>query len=232
MAFYAAVELLVHQLITMRGKDVLGLGPALLGSNNGYRRRALEAVGGFRPGAFLEDSDLTLTLYRAGWRVRYAPAAAATLEVPFTLRGFVRQHLRWGRGFNDVARAHLPALLRDRHLPAKLRWELAAFALGYLDRVVLLGLLVSLALGPLVQAPAAQSLAVAGLALGLGLPWLQIAAALWFDRAPRVMWRLLPWVPVLFVVDTGVAAAALVLTVLNRPRVWTRTERSTPPPER
>ncbi|MBI5347776.1 MAG: glycosyltransferase family 2 protein [Chloroflexi bacterium] len=34
-AYYSTIESLVHQLITIRGKDILHLGPALLGSNNG-----------------------------------------------------------------------------------------------------------------------------------------------------------------------------------------------------
>ena len=228
VAFYAAVEALVHQLVTMRGKDVLGLAPALLGSNNGYRRSALAAAGGFRPGAFLEDSDLTLSLYRAGWTVRYVPEAVATLEVPFTVRGFARQHLRWGRGFNDVARLHLPRLLGDGRLSAGLRLELALFALGYLDRLALLGMLGVLILSAPAAAGPAQALALLGLALNLGLPLVQIAAALLFDRAPWVMWRQLPWVPVFFVVDAGVAVWSLILTLLNRPRVWTRTERGAP----
>ena len=74
----------------------------------------------------------------------------------------------------------------------------------------------------------AQALALLGLALNLGLPLVQIAAALLFDRAPWVMWRQLPWVPVFFVVDAGVAVWSLILTLLNRPRVWTRTERGAP----
>ncbi|MBL8057846.1 MAG: glycosyltransferase family 2 protein [Anaerolineales bacterium] len=226
VAYYAAVENLVHQLVTMRGKDVLGLAPALLGSNNGYRRSALTAVGGFRPGAFLEDSDLTLSLYRAGWTVRYVPEAVATLEVPYTVRGFARQHLRWGRGFNDVARAHLPALLRDARLPAGLRLELALFSVGYLDRLALLGMVGVLALSAPLGAGLAQTLAALGVAVSLGLPLLQIAAALLFDRAPWAMWRPLPWVPVFFAVDAGVAVWAALLSVFNRPRRWTQTERS------
>jgi cellulose synthase/poly-beta-1,6-N-acetylglucosamine synthase-like glycosyltransferase len=228
VAFYAAVEALVHQLVTMRGKEVLGLAPALLGSNNGYRRSALAAVGGFRPGAFLEDSDLTLSLLLAGWITRFVPDAVATLEVPFTVRGFVRQHLRWGRGFNDVARAHLPRLLRETRLPAGLRLELALFAAGYLDRLALLGMLGVLVAGAALEAGPAQTLALLGAALNLGLPLIQIAAALLFDRAPWAMWRQLPWVPVFFVVDAGVAVWSLALTVFNRPRAWDQTERAAP----
>lgn len=229
VAFYATVESLVHQLVTVRGKDVLRLGPPLLGSNNGYRRNALAAAGGFRPGAFLEDSDLTLALHLAGYTTRYAPAAMATLEVPFTVAGFARQHIRWGRGFNDAARAHLPALLRDRRLSLAMRLELALFSLGYLDRLALLGMLGVLGLGMWTGAGAAVTMAWIGIGLNLGLPFIQIVAALAFDRAPWSFWLRLPWVPVFFALDAGVAVWSLALTVLDQPRAWTRTERAADP---
>lgn len=229
VAFYAAIESLVHQLVTVRGKDRLGLGPPLLGSNNGYRRTALMAVGGFRPGAFLEDSDLTLSLHLAGHTTRYVPEAVATLEVPFTIAGFARQHLRWGRGFNDVARAHLPALRRDRRLSLPMRLELALFSLGYLDRLALLGMLAVLVLSRWTGAGPAVTMAWIGIGLNLGLPFVQIVAALAFDRAPRAYWLRLPWVPVFFALDAGVAVWSLALTVLDRPRTWTRTERAADP---
>lgn len=224
VAYYATIESLVHQLITMRGKDVLRLGPALLGSNNAYRRSSLRDVGGFRPGTFLEDSDLTLFLYRAGYTVRYVTTATAALEVPFTVAGFIRQHLRWGRGFNDVARIHLPALLRDGNLPVLMRLELALFAVGYLDRLALLGMIGILAMNVLLGQP--TGLPLLGIALNLGLPFLQIVAALAFDRAPLSMWLRLPLVPLFFGLDAAIAVWSMVLTLLNRPRVWTQTERA------
>jgi cellulose synthase/poly-beta-1,6-N-acetylglucosamine synthase-like glycosyltransferase len=228
VAFYATLESLVHQLITIRGKDVLRLGPALLGSNNGYRRSALMEVGGFRPGVFLEDSDLTLALYRAGYTARYVPQAISALQVPFTITGFVKQHIRWGRGFNDVARTHLPALLRDERLPALMRLELAIFSVGYLDRLALLGMVgligVNMVLGQ--GGGQAQGLPLLGIVLNLGLPLVQIIAVLMYDRAPLGMWLRLPLVPLFFVLDAGIAVWSMWLTLLNRPRVWTQTERA------
>ena len=102
-ASYAAVERLVHQQVTMRAKDRLNLTPAILGSNCAYRRSDLIAAGGFPGGAFLEDSYLTVAFARRGRRTRFLPAAAATDQVPETLGGYWRQHVRWGRGFVDVA---------------------------------------------------------------------------------------------------------------------------------
>lgn len=222
VAFYATLESLVHQLITMRGKDVLGLGPALLGSNNGYRRAALEQVGGFPAGVFLEDTELTLALYRAGWRVRYVPSAVSHLQVPFTLNGFIKQRLRWSRGFNDAARTHLRALMSSPKLAWPLRAELMLFSVGYLDRLALL-----LAVALLLARAEPRGWLWAGVALNLGLPLVQIIAALAAQRAPLGFWLRLPLVPLFFALDIALAVWAIALTALNRPRVWTQTERIT-----
>ncbi len=219
-AFYSAVESMVHQLITMRGKDVLKLGPALLGSNNGCRRSALAEVGGFRPGAFLEDSDLTLSLYRAGYATRFIPDAASFHQVPTSIRGYIRQHLRWGRGFNDVAHTHLKLLITNYSLSLPMRLELAIFSVGYLDRLALLAAIALAALG------IARPLMLLGLGLGLGLPLVQILAAFIFDRALLGMWLRLPFVPLFFVLDAVTAVWAMAATLLNLPRIWSKTERA------
>lgn len=50
------------------------------GCNMGLRRAAVERVGGFDPGyrgtSFLEETDLSTRIRRAGWRIRYEPRAA------------------------------------------------------------------------------------------------------------------------------------------------------------
>jgi cellulose synthase/poly-beta-1,6-N-acetylglucosamine synthase-like glycosyltransferase len=219
-AFYSAVESMVHQLITMRGKDVLKLGPALLGSNNGYRRSALAEVGGFRPGAFLEDSDLTLSLHRAGYTTRFIPDAVSFHQAPTSIRGYVRQHLRWGRGFNDVARTHLKLLITNDSLSLPMRLELAIFSVGYLDRLALLAALIFAIFG------IARPLMLLGLGLGLGLPLVQILAAFIFDRVLLGMWLRLPFVPLFFVLDAATAVWAMAATLLNLPRIWSKTERA------
>lgn len=219
-AYYAAVESIVHQVITMRGKDVLGLAPALLGSNNGYRRSALAEVGGFRSGAFLEDTELTLALYRVGRTVRFVADAASTHRVPVSIAGYVRQHARWGRGFADAARRHLVSLLAGGRLSLPLRIELAIFSLGYLDRLALVTAAALAACG------VARPLALWSIAFSLALPFVQMIAALAFDRAPLAMWLRLPWAPAMFLFDSLAAVWAAVSTVLNLPRVWYKTERA------
>jgi cytochrome b561 len=70
-----------------------------------YRRDAVQTVGGFDAGSWVEDYELTHRLYRhAGehslpWRVRVLPDASALTDAPGTLGAFLRQRRRWFGGF-------------------------------------------------------------------------------------------------------------------------------------
>lgn len=222
-AYYATVESFVNQMITMRAKDRLDLAPAMLGSNCAYRRSVLEKGGGFPPGAFLEDSELTMRLCRAGYHLRFAEDAVAYQQVPQTASGYLRQHARWGRGFNDIARTHALALVRQKNVNPFLRLELLLFALGYLDRLALLGAgffsVLSVLFPRLVQFPRSV------LYLALLTPFAQIIALFAEQRVSASMWVRLPFVALFFALDVYAALRALFDSVLNRARVWTTTER-------
>jgi cellulose synthase/poly-beta-1,6-N-acetylglucosamine synthase-like glycosyltransferase len=200
VASHGAFEQLVHQVITMRAKDRLALAPASLGSNCLYRRVALEGVGGFRSGALLEDSELTLRLARAGWQSRFAPQALSYHAVPDTPAGYWRQHLRWQRGFDQARQS--PAPVAGRRLPFALRLELLAFSLGYADRLAFL-----LALALFLARRGRRLLAIT-LAASLVTPFLQVVAALRLAREPAIMWRRLPYLPLFFPLDMAVSAVA------------------------
>ncbi|MBX7233501.1 MAG: glycosyltransferase family 2 protein [Caldilineales bacterium] len=229
-AYYSASERLVHQRLTMAAKDRLHLAPAILGSHCAYRRSVLATLGGFLPGAFLEDTDLTLRLAAAGLRTRFVESIPAIDQAPATLNAYWRQHVRWGRGFQDVA------LGRERRRPSGpqsapplsfwLRLELFLFSLGYLDRLALLaaaGLLLSDAILPThFDFPAWFFIAV------LVLPYLQVIAALVRTHKPWAWWLRLPFLLLIFPVDLLAAARSTLDTLLNRPRQWTPTTRTSP----
>jgi cellulose synthase/poly-beta-1,6-N-acetylglucosamine synthase-like glycosyltransferase len=215
VASYTTFEGLVHQLITIRAKDQLNLAPAILGANCAYRRTALAQVGNFQTGALLEDSDLTLKLIRAGWRIQFEPRAMSYHSVPQTLAGYWRQHTRWARGFNEVAKNQARATLSADRLPWMLRLELLIFASGYLDRLALLAgaglMLISRQVRPLLS-----------WVMGLSLltPLLQIGVALALDQAPVPLWRRLGWLPFFFGVDLAAAAASMWSTLKQSPQIW------------
>lgn len=238
-AYYTTVESYVNQMVTMRAKDRLDLAPAMLGSNCAYRRRALESCGGFPPGAFLEDSELTMRLCRAGYHLRFAEDAVAYQQVPQTASGYLRQHARWGRGFNDIARNHALAVVRDKNVNPLLRAELLLFALGYLDRLALLGAGALSFLGLFNRRfsgrdrdvairrshPSTLLFPPAVLLLALVTPPAQVVALFAEQRVDASMWLRLPFVPLFYALDILAAVRGMFDSVLNRARVWTTTER-------
>jgi len=236
----------VHQQVTLRAKDRLNLAPAILGSNCAYRRSDLEAVGGFPGGAFLEDSHLTVAFARNGRRTRFLPEAAASDQVPESLGGYWRQHVRWGRGFVDVA-AGGGGTSRwfDRRLkqasgnekraeassprvrPVALRVELTLFSLGYLDRLALLaGIGLATARSAAGKRGRIDTTLRGMLIINVLLPYAQIAAALAAERASLTWWLRLPVLPAFFAVDAAAAVWSVALSVSRQPRTWQQTERT------
>lgn len=218
IAAYATYENVVHQLVTMQAKETLRLAPAILGSNCVYRRAALEGVGGFRPGALLEDSDLTLRLARDGWRLRFLPGAVSFHAVPQTANAYWRQHRRWHAGFQAVARQQGLPTLADRRLPRLLRLELMLFSLGYADRLALLAFLGTGILRP--GQGWRQHLRRSLLFFALLAPFAQTALALYRARAPRPLWLRMPLLPLFFLLDAAAAMAGTVSALLRSPVPW------------
>ena len=62
------------------------------------KRSAILKAGGMPRETLAEDTDLTLSLHRHGYRVRYAPGAVAWTEVPESVRALTRQRTRWAFG--------------------------------------------------------------------------------------------------------------------------------------
>ena len=67
-----------------------------------FRRSALAEVGGVHVDTLAEDTDLTVAIGLAGWRVRYAPRARAWTEAPATVKQLWSQRHRWCYGMLQV----------------------------------------------------------------------------------------------------------------------------------
>lgn len=72
--------------------------PTVPGAVGAFRKAALTDVGGVSDATLAEDTDLTMAVTRAGWRVAYRPQAKAWTEAPSTVRGLFRQRYRWSYG--------------------------------------------------------------------------------------------------------------------------------------
>jgi cellulose synthase/poly-beta-1,6-N-acetylglucosamine synthase-like glycosyltransferase len=149
--------------------------------------------------------------------------AVSYQQVPESLDGYLKQHIRWGRGLNDVARVHSLDLLMDRRLRLALRLELLMFTAGYLDRLALLGAVLLVGLSYLLGNPLVALFWI--ILFSLSMPLIQIIALFGKERMNTAMWLRLPLVPLFFLLDIFAATRSMLDTVLDQPRRWTKTQR-------
>ncbi|WP_037844071.1 MULTISPECIES: glycosyltransferase [unclassified Streptomyces] len=91
--------------------EVLECMPTVPGAIGAFRRDAVIGVGGVSEDTLAEDTDLTMALWRAGWRVLYEESAVAWTEVPSSIRQLWRQRYRWCYGTLQAMWKHRGAVL-------------------------------------------------------------------------------------------------------------------------
>ncbi|WP_330454670.1 MULTISPECIES: bifunctional polysaccharide deacetylase/glycosyltransferase family 2 protein [unclassified Streptomyces] len=92
------IEYVMGFNLDRRMYDLLRCMPTIPGAIGAFRRRAVLAVGGMSEDTLAEDTDITIALHRAGWRVVYAEHARAWTEAPASLGQLWRQRYRWSYG--------------------------------------------------------------------------------------------------------------------------------------
>ncbi|MFC6065491.1 bifunctional polysaccharide deacetylase/glycosyltransferase family 2 protein [Streptomyces ochraceiscleroticus] len=92
------IEYVMSFNLDRRMYDVLDCIPTIPGAVGAFRRRALEEVGGMSGDTLAEDTDVTIAMHRAGWRVVYQEHAVAWTEAPSSFRLLWRQRYRWSYG--------------------------------------------------------------------------------------------------------------------------------------
>lgn len=86
------------------------------GAVSAFRRQALLEAGGFRHDTLAEDTDLTLAIHEAGWRIECAPDAVARTEAPETVSALVKQRFRWALGTMQCIWKHRHQTFSRRNL--------------------------------------------------------------------------------------------------------------------
>lgn len=155
------IEYVVGFNLDRRLFDLAECMPTVPGAVGGFRRSALERIGGVSDVTLAEDTDLTMALCRDGWRVVYEERARAWTEAPASLGALWRQRYRWCYGTLQAMWKHRGALVQRGQS-------------GKLGRRGLIYLLLFQVLLPLL-APAVDVFAVYGLVfldpLRVGLVW-------------------------------------------------------------
>ncbi len=144
------IEYVIGFNLDRRLYDVLSCMATVPGAVGAFRREALEEVGLFSSDTLAEDTDVTIALGRAGWRVVYEARAIAHTEAPGSLLGLWRQRVRWTHGTMQSVCKHRAALRGEcrghigrRGLPYLLVNQVVAAVLApSIDVLALYGLLV------------------------------------------------------------------------------------------
>ncbi len=105
------LEYVVGFNLDRRMFDVLDCIATVPGAIGAFRRAALDDVGGVSGDTLAEDTDLTMAVTRAGWRVAYEQSAIAWTEAPSSLRQLWKQRYRWCYGTLQSMWKHRHAVL-------------------------------------------------------------------------------------------------------------------------
>jgi cellulose synthase/poly-beta-1,6-N-acetylglucosamine synthase-like glycosyltransferase len=110
VARWQHIEYVIGFNLDRRLYDLMQCMATVPGAIGAFRRRALADVGGVSDDTLAEDTDLTIGLARAGWRVVYEESARAWTEAPATLRQLWTQRYRWSYGTMQAMWKHRRAL--------------------------------------------------------------------------------------------------------------------------
>ena len=106
------IEYVVGFNLDRRLFDVAECMPTVPGAIGAFRRDALLRVGGVSDDTLAEDTDLTMSLCRDGWRVVYQDDARAWTEAPASLGALWKQRYRWCYGTLQAMWKHRGAVLQ------------------------------------------------------------------------------------------------------------------------
>ncbi|MFI1994990.1 bifunctional polysaccharide deacetylase/glycosyltransferase family 2 protein [Actinoplanes sp. NPDC020271] len=111
IALWQHIEYVVGFSIDRRAHDVMGCMATVPGAVGAFRTAALKQVDGLSDDTLAEDTDLTIAIVRAGWRVVYEEQARAWTEAPRTVSQLWRQRYRWSYGTMQAMWKHRGALV-------------------------------------------------------------------------------------------------------------------------
>jgi len=112
---WQALEYITSQNLEKRAFDLLDCITVVPGAISAWRAEAIRACGGFSADTVAEDTDLTIAIRRAGWRIYYDEEAVGYTEAPETAAALVRQRFRWTFGTLQSVWKHRDTLGRRRY---------------------------------------------------------------------------------------------------------------------
>jgi len=220
--------------IDQQARDELVLIPQYGGTVGGFRRKALEKVGGWDSTMLTEDTDLTIRLILHGYQIRYVNDAEAYEEAVTSWRAYWNQRYRWAKGHMQCALKHLKSVLKCNHLSVYEKAELTLLlCIYFMPVMVLAAWLVGVGAYLMREAPffAANGryyffiLSVfAYSAVGNFAPFFEVGSGVYLDNRKQLLW-LLPALSFAFVIMVFCCTKAAIDLILVRDKKirWIRT---------
>jgi peptidoglycan-N-acetylglucosamine deacetylase len=112
---WQALEYITSQNLEKRAFDLLNCIPVVPGAVGAWRTSLLRANHGFSGDTVAEDTDLTLTIRRDGWKILYDEDAIGRTEVPETVEALIRQRFRWTFGTLQAVWKHRDAVGKPKY---------------------------------------------------------------------------------------------------------------------
>ena len=112
---FQSIEYIYGFNLDRRALDLLNAITVVPGAVGAWRKGLILQMGGFGDDTLAEDTDLTLKIRRAGYRIRYEQDGVAFTEAPEDTRGLAKQRFRWAFGTLQAAWKHRDALFVPKY---------------------------------------------------------------------------------------------------------------------
>jgi cellulose synthase/poly-beta-1,6-N-acetylglucosamine synthase-like glycosyltransferase len=112
---FQSIEYIYGFNLDRRALDVLNAITVVPGAAGAWRKDLVLKLGGFGNDTLAEDTDLTVKIRRAGYKIRYEQEGVAFTEAPEDTRGLAKQRFRWAFGTLQAAWKHRDALFVPRY---------------------------------------------------------------------------------------------------------------------
>ncbi len=112
---WQALEYVTSQNLEKRAFDLLNCIPVVPGALSAWRAEAINDSGGFSADTVAEDTDLTITIRRSGWKINYEEEAIGWTNAPETASTLIRQRFRWTFGTLQAFWKHRDTLARTKY---------------------------------------------------------------------------------------------------------------------
>lgn len=188
-----ALERIGGYRVDQQARDQLNLVPQYGGTVGGFRSSLLRRLHGWDESILAEDTDLTLRVYREGYKIRYNVDAECYEEAVDNWKAYQRQRYRWARGHMQCFFKHSWGVLTNKHLTLKEKIDATLLLNVYFMPILAL---LSLLTGLLLILLGSPIVSILWLSVPLCLysfvgnfaPFFEIGVGVYLDDRERTQW--------------------------------------------